>query len=475
MATAPDAAAAALTSLGDFAPLPAPVSLTILSLLPMPDLLRCAGVSHAFHALTRAPELWRCVALAPTLAAAGCDASDQRAAARPSAVVRGLLRFAGDVIEHLDADGCACFNTAALLELLSTAAAQQRTAGRALRLSSLSAVGRGLSEGSCFTELDAAALLASAQPQLQRLHVDLYVTSPTHAPHIFSTGVLSVHTVVLKAPNTPHGGDPVWPVQRVTQLLSLIAQHTQLRSLLLIGLYDYVDDGNKVFDALLQALTALPSVESLWLGDCWLPVPQIAACVRALGARLKTLIVDDQLIENWASPGALEFRDLADALANSALETLHLSEFKLHESSLPYCRRLLEGLRMHTTLRELTLTGMHGVHDELFGSLAACHAVCAVIADIITADAPALQHMHFCDSPARNGNFDDYFLPSIVAALAHNTHLRTVTVSALYVSHAFLSGPLHDAVEASNELRRQRAAQPGGAPCVLLLLVVQPA
>jgi hypothetical protein len=418
MAAAIDAAP---TCLGDFGQLPTPLSLAILSLLPMPDLMSCASLSHAFQKLTR--ERWCRVALAPTLTyAAGFQPSraacDEHLAARTAAFVRGLLRFAGHLIEHLDADDCACFtyNTAALLELLC-AEARQRAAGRTLHI--------------------------------------------------------SMHTVVLETPITPDGGEPVWPVQRVAELLNVIAQHAPLRVLKLVGLDDYVGDDNVVFDALLQALTALPNVESLWLSSCGLPVLQIAACVRAPGARLKTLTLDDELMANWAAePVGLEYEALADALASSGVETLHLSDFKLYLYSVPYCRRLLASVHSHPTLRTLTLTGMYAAYAGDY--LEIRDPIFAAIADIITADAPALQHVRFCDTPAREGNFDDDLLPSIVAALAHNTHLRTITVAAGHVFRDFLDGPLHDAVDASNVLRRLRASQPDGPPCVLLQVVVQP-
>jgi hypothetical protein len=196
-----------------------------------------------------------------------------------------------------------------------------------------------------------------------------------------------------------------------------------------------------VLDAFVDAALAR-RVSTLQLMNCALSPASAPALARLLGGRhLRHLCV------NGVGTGlALLRRDapsavLADALrANATVTELHLIGVRFWEV-IAAALALLGALVAHPSLRTLRLRSNTVHYND--GAAAG-----AALGALVAANAPALTALDIGACEMRDAG-----MAPLLAALAQNTHLRSLTCGGNQISEAFAAGVLLPAVRANGSLR----------------------
>jgi hypothetical protein len=196
-----------------------------------------------------------------------------------------------------------------------------------------------------------------------------------------------------------------------------------------------------VVDAVLERRVRCVKFSGEWMG---LTPASVPALVRLLGGdALQELCIfcdeeDDHVLDNRSAG------QLAAALrANTALTSLTLSSVLCHNAAASVV--LLRALTAHPSLRKLDLS------YTPFAARPGASPFRAIAA-LVAANAPALQELS-----VRKCGLQDAGLGPLLDALADNTHLRVLNVSANGMSNTFARHRLLPALRANTSLRRLTA------------------
>jgi hypothetical protein len=421
-------------ALNPTAVLPLQLTHNILLRLPVDMRARCACVSVGWREAVADPALWRRLDLSE---ASGVTCRVTSVALRAAAArARGGL-------EALDVTGCTHVWRGALVTVAAANAASLTEVRSARRL--------------CLRVPDLRALLAAA-PALQLLEVSVYTTCNEarslllNEPPFQLCRLRSLHIQ----------NDGFLERGEAFPAAELVA-HPSLREL---GL-NWFDEAALVMgqlDAVVDTALAL-QLSRMGFHNCELSPAAVPALARLLGSSALTELdiachQDEHAVVHSVLLDLPAAALLADALrANCTLQRLVISGVQLWHD-VRAALTLLAALTGHASLRSLTCSKnefdyvshhngplYYAAHIELVG---------AALGALVAADAPALEELDVsCCSLSDEG------IGPLCDALAHNTHLRTLTLAGNQLSAGFAGDRLLPAVRANTSLRELEVLDDG--------------
>jgi hypothetical protein len=398
-------------------PLPLSVVLHIFSLLPVDCRLRCAEVCRCWRSVLTERSLWTRLDLSVTSGVFVRAPPDFR---KPlDALLRCAAVRSGGALQSLHING-GCVSHETLLEVV---AANGGALGELHARDGVTWNGFSAAEGEA---------LLSAAPLLRVFGTGMYCTDEdaqvarralrNEAPF----GPLRVHTLYAEVDIDEAA---------VLAFAADVAAHASLRGLVLFGA---PLSTAAALDAVVDAALAR-RMQAVTLNYCGITPASAPALARLLRSDALTTL------ECWGNTNMLDApaaAELAAALRdNATLTSLKVCDAGVFDDA-SAAAALLGALNGHARLRLLWLDGNRVAAADLA-------ALGASLGALVAANAPALT-----DLDVSSCALGDEGLRALVAALPHNTHLRTLNVSDDATSDAFSRDVLLPAVRANTSLRR---------------------
>jgi hypothetical protein len=396
------------------APLPLVLALRVFALLPVDSRARAACVARGWRAVLAAPGLWTRLDLS--------EGSGVALRLNASALLRGAAARAQGQLQHLDVSGPRSSSSYVVLEVVAANAGSLRE----LRVGVLSHEG--------FGGLNPAELVGAA-PLLHVLEADRLTCTWEAAPRVLR-GEPPWAPLRLRSLDVFFDGEEF--VERVAAFTAALADVALQPALSSVSIHDADISRPEVLDALVDAALAR-RLNRLAFSGCTPPAPAPLARLLA-GGSLSQLVVTSRF---RAAP---LFDAAGAALVAGALRaTTVLTSLRLLDACL--CRdmaasvALLGALVGHPSLRSLVLHGEQVADDDGV-------PLGAVLAALVAADAPALQHLNISFIA-----LEDAGLAPIVDALPRNSNLRKLNLIQTDMSEQFARERLLPAVRANTSLR----------------------
>jgi hypothetical protein len=414
LATTPAVQDAATTALW---PLPLPLVLHIFSLLPVDVRLRCCEVCRGWRSFLSERSLWTRLDVSATSGVRthqrhnALDALLRCAAARSGGGLQSLHINSG-FVSHETLLEVAAANASALRELHA----------------------HDYFDEIGFTPADEVVALLAAAPRLRVFATDMYSDYSYTGETVEATrralrneapfGPLRVRRLCADLRDVDETG--------VVAFAAEVAAHASLRALRLGNAWLNTAAS---LDAVVDAALAR-RVQTVAVDGCRLSPASAPALARLLSSDALTTLECRYSVLLDAPAAAV----LAAALrANSTLTSLTLNHVRVFDDSVA-AAELLSALSGHASLRLLSLRGNYAIAAHQAAAGASLGALLAANARLTQLD------VSFCAL----GNAG---LRPLLAALPHNTHLRTLNVSSNGFTQAFARDVLLPALRVNTSLR----------------------
>jgi hypothetical protein len=370
---------------------------------------------------------WRAAAAERSLWTRRLDVSCSSGVTAPmtDALLHGAAARAGGGLQALDVSGSRRFTPASLLAV---------AAANAAALTELRVCHGACDGNSRPLQLDEAEALLRAAPQLREFQADVLCNSVDDARRLLRGAEGLLAPLRARGLRLAHAD--------VRELGPDLTAHAWLRQLCLIRAVPTA----AALDAVVDAALASRRLTSLHFESCDLPPAGARALARLLYGNAAPELSVRQFEDRRAdalldAPGA---EVLAGALrANTTLTELTLEGWRVFDSAAAAVT-LLGALAAHPSLRTLRLRD-DGVREWDAADRA---AVGAALGALLAADAPALTALSVSDCHLRDAGMAPLF-----AALAQNTHLRSLACAENDVTEACARDALLPAVRANAGLR----------------------